>query len=481
MPASTTVAVPSALSTAEPCAQISAALAQKVEHLNANTALACLKTVKVATQDDVLQLQGLQTMLSFQSTLVYLKDPPPGYLYPGVDLQGSLDHIISNVQNGVYQSEYDVQIDAFNLLTSAHDFHLVWMPDIVTIFEWFRSESLISISPDGLSLPSVYGFSDLEALRNPNGSGYQPSAVVQVNSVEVETWVNEYAALNPWDHDPDANYNNVMFSSPLKYTGQGGGDAFTSSWNYQGDDTVLAFANGTTRHVETYAATDQDFTGVTDGDSLFKKFCSGTAAVSSSVPVTISSVPVTSSAVVTSGAAAGSTSPIPTVSSINIFSSVASETKIPAPSTYPKPVVIAPGDTVAGYFPEEQSDLAVLSVPTFKPAGAPNPDDYPFQNTLRSFLATAKAVGKTKLLIDIRGNGGGDVIDGYDMFKQLFPSPSVVPYSQTNMAAFPLFDILGDIISSEVGSGKISDAELEALSEFDYRVDLNGASQDYDS
>ena len=129
--------------------------------------------------------------------MVYLKYPPPGYLYPGVDLQGSLDKIISDLEKGVYQNEYDVQLDAFNLIVSVHDFHLRWIPDIVSVFTWKRDEYLVSVSSDGLNLPRVYSAVDLDALRNSTSSAYSASPIVEINSMEVETWLNRHAALNP--------------------------------------------------------------------------------------------------------------------------------------------------------------------------------------------------------------------------------------------------------------------------------------------
>ena len=72
-----------ASATQEPCAQISAAVAQGMKSssplkLDADTALACLRSVPLDSQNAPMQLLGLQTMVDFQSTLAYLKDPPPG-------------------------------------------------------------------------------------------------------------------------------------------------------------------------------------------------------------------------------------------------------------------------------------------------------------------------------------------------------------------------------------------------------------------
>lgn len=72
-----------ATATQEPCAQISAALAQGASSttgvkLDADVALSCLRSVPLDTKGAPAQLLGMQTMVDFQSTLAYLKNPPAG-------------------------------------------------------------------------------------------------------------------------------------------------------------------------------------------------------------------------------------------------------------------------------------------------------------------------------------------------------------------------------------------------------------------
>jgi hypothetical protein len=72
-----------ASATQEPCAQVSSALAhgssgQFGVQLDADLALSCLRSVPLDKQNAPTQLLGMQTMVDFQSTLAYLKDPPSG-------------------------------------------------------------------------------------------------------------------------------------------------------------------------------------------------------------------------------------------------------------------------------------------------------------------------------------------------------------------------------------------------------------------
>jgi hypothetical protein len=69
--------------TQEPCAQVSSAIAQQANsatgvQLDADLALSCLRSVPLDKQYAPAQLLGMQTMVDFQSTLAYLKDPPSG-------------------------------------------------------------------------------------------------------------------------------------------------------------------------------------------------------------------------------------------------------------------------------------------------------------------------------------------------------------------------------------------------------------------
>lgn len=81
---------------------------------------------------------------------------------------------------------------------------------------------------------------------------------------------------------------------------------------------------------------------------------------------------------------------------------------------------------VAGYFlnGDGLSDVAILNVPTF--TGLGNPSYVEFQSVVKSFLK--KCGNKKRLLIDVRGNNGGNPFSAYDAFKQVFPDLRT-PYS----------------------------------------------------
>ena len=61
--------------------------------------------------------------------------------------------------------------------------------------------------------------------------------------------------------------------------------------------------------------------------------------------------------------------------------------------------------------------MQVLSLESFEPASSAEE----LQDAFTTFLMGANAAGKTKLIIDLRDNGGGRLFLGYDLFKQVSP------------------------------------------------------------
>lgn len=106
-------------------------------------------------------------------------------------------------------------------------------------------------------------------------------------------------------------------------------------------------------------------------------------------------------------------------------------TTVPAPG-YPSPFIREPNNLNSGYFLEGEGydDVAVLAVPSF--VGSLE-DELPFQKVNTFFLNEAVARGKKKLIIDVSANAGGTILQGYDLFKQLFPS--ILPYGATRFRA----------------------------------------------
>jgi hypothetical protein len=92
------------------------------------------------------------------------------------------------------------------------------------------------------------------------------------------------------------------------------------------------------------------------------------------------------------------------------------------------------------------SSVAVLSVPSFVGLFT---EESSFQDTASKFIAAAVAAGKTKLVIDVSANGGGTILQAYNLFKNLFPC--LEPYGATRFRAHKAFNIMGETVSAAAG------------------------------
>lgn len=72
---------------------------------------------------------------------------------------------------------------------------------------------------------------------------------------------------------------------------------------------------------------------------------------------------------------------------------------------------------------------------------------------MRDFIRLSVKMGKTKLIFDLRGNGGGNAILGYDTFKQVFPQTDQEPFGATRYRANEAVNVVG-MMTSEFAAGK---------------------------
>lgn len=81
-----------------------------------------------------------------------------------------------------------------------------------------------------------------------------------------------------------------------------------------------------------------------------------------------------------------------------------------------------------------------MSIPSYS-----SPDVQLFQNIMRDFIRMSVKAGKTKMIFDLRGNGGGNAILGYDSFKQVFPQADQEPFGGTRFRANDALNIVGQM------------------------------------
>lgn len=123
----------------------------------------------------------------------------------------------------------------------------------------------------------------------------------------------------------------------------------------------------------------------------------------------------------------------------------------------------------------------MLSVNSFVSA---NDDEVPFQEVNTAFINAAKAAGKKKLIVDVQANGGGTILQGYDLFKQLFPQ--VDPYGATRFRAHEALNLIGEEVSWYSGqfprSLELNDTVLNIISTaYNYRTDIDVNGDNFDS
>lgn len=281
------------------------------------------------------------------------------------------------------------------------------------------------------------------------------SAVSKIDGVDAEVFLANLSQLN-FLQDPDALYNNMFYELAmdaqyltLRYTGYFAGAGRFGS-NYPGANTTIEFENGTTTVFENYAEVIGNFSGVTDGPSFYQKFCNG-----------LSSDNAKSS------------------DRLDNPSTFTSREAAPNAHGYPDPVVISSDQQISGYFLDDDpaySDVAVLSMLSFEPD---SPKE--FQSVMQSFIAAARAAGKTKLVVDLSGNGGGIILLGYDAFRQLFPN--IIQDGFSRFREHEAFKIMSEQISSFTAGFSAdttsSNETIAASSILDYRDDLNLTNQNF--
>jgi len=109
-------------------------------------------------------LQYFKDTLQFQSTLAYLKDPPPSYQQPEVDLLAGIHLIQRQIDTGVFHNEYSFEAAVQNLIYQTHDGHIRLYAGALNVFTFGSAIPIVSISADGFALPKVYSSCELRSV-----------------------------------------------------------------------------------------------------------------------------------------------------------------------------------------------------------------------------------------------------------------------------------------------------------------------------
>jgi len=447
--------------TSAPCAKVSEAIygddsGPYALQVPAGIAWDCLNEIPFNASSARELMKQLRPYINWQSTLDVLKDPPVEYqekVQPSVDILGGLDKIEADIDAGNFKNDYDFGWTLYRLIQSAHDGHFTFVPDTVAgIFTWGRPVPLVSVSADGEQLPAVFAYADVLGMQFKNIT-YTPSAVVQIDGKDATEFLEEFSQFGSLQ-DRDALYNTVFYSLAQVSLGTSGGATGTFAGGgrgrfvYPGANTTLTFANGTSYTMQNFARPIVPFRGINTAEELADRWI--TWGSSGQASAQANTQEADSAAV----SVTGSTAP-----------------------GYPNPVEAGPQNLINGYYIDAPGyeDVAVLSVPNFVGTGTENTENS-FKLTTQNFLPKAAADGKTKLIIDLQANGGGTVLQAYDMFKQLFPDQD--PYGASRFRAHEAVDLIGQATSafaSQFPRNEVSknDTISQAQSSyFDYHFDM---------
>ncbi|KPI42218.1 uncharacterized protein AB675_9695 [Cyphellophora attinorum] len=392
----------------------------------AEDAYACLKEIPFDADRGVNFVDQLRKSIAWQSTLDLLKSPPDGS--KGVDILGGLDDIQQKARTNGYSGQLDFDTDLKNLIDSANDGHFNIAPCSMAIFSFQFDVGLVSVAESTTSQPKIY-----EAQSIIQDLPLDPIATI--DGKDVVEFLEDMAALGN-SQDADARYNQLFTN--IGRLGNNNTLVGTFAWRggyYTGYSSInYTTANGTEgTWVGKALIADPSTYTYSSGQQLYDAFClppaSATGGPPSDVPTSLltDTIEPTSLPTQTDEPSAVTTIDVVTKRQEPAAPSTTGAPTVPTdPAYFPAAVARDPYNLIAGYFLDgSREDTAVLNIPTFD-----NNEGFPQNETLTGFIPAAsslieqaKAAGRTKLIIDLTGNGGGNIMLAAD---QLDPSLSYV-------------------------------------------------------
>jgi hypothetical protein len=333
------------------------------------------------------------------------------------------------------------------------------VPDVVAgLFQFGRTTALVSVSQNGKDVPMVYVYSDLLESYASNSS-FEPSHIIQINGVDSTDFLLDLSDSNGLQ-DKDALWNDLFYSlaqvslgpegaGPGLFTGGGQGRLV-----YPGPTTTLTFANGTNVTNENFARFAVDLNHIESGRDMYQKFLSPSPEAYRKA-TDIPKVPEEP----------------PYLQAVDEVTSSQRYTQTVPAVGYPSPIFRQKQNMNGGYYLEGSGfeDVAILTVGSFN-------GHRDAQKVNKDFIAAALTANKTKLIVDISGNGGGFILQGYDLFKQLFPS--IHPYGGSQVRAHEAANDVGKLYSARATRPELDPIDVPT---WNYRSDLDSDDRKFSS
>ncbi|KAF4966323.1 hypothetical protein FSARC_5995 [Fusarium sarcochroum] len=404
-----------------PCAEITEAIKQHAKlnntlsplYVSAQIAEDCLQSMPFYPSDATKFIDELTKYVQWHSTLESLKNPPDTYKSPAVDIMGGLEKIRETKYSS--QWEFDQAISA--LFGSANDGHLSATLCSFNKFAFTHgSQSLVSVSEDGLKTPELYTVSDSKYLNN--NKSIKVSPIASIDGQDAESYLEKLSSTQSYQ-DPDARYNSVFYSPSRLAKGQPPDGGFLLGTVYSGKNiTTIEHRNGSTTQVQNMARVLVTDFNATDGKEVYELYCRP-QPVSDSTDINSSSESDTSGSSLESRSTSG-------------------------PEGYPDATIWGPQYQINSY--PLGDDTVVMLIPSFE-----TKDDMPdnasliFSNYATEIVETALKDGRDKIIIDISNNGGGTLSRAFDLFKLFFPDE--FPYSATRFRRHEATETINKILS----------------------------------
>ncbi|CAG9945993.1 unnamed protein product [Clonostachys rosea f. rosea IK726] len=394
--------------------------------LDAEMAYNCRTSVPFVPEDALGTIDYLKNYSNFDTTLSFLKKPPPSYQKPGVDIMGRLDRVADNIRNGKYSSHAEFEIDIMAITSGSSEGHFSINLQLLNLFSWFLNDTIVSLSRDGKELPQIYARSDIESLMS------NPSPIIELGGEPVFEYLRSYIERHTKSSsiEPHADWNAMVYNGPYVRFANGS----DVEWVYSAGSGVNLLANNYTSPEDIYTGMIAN-PGISSGintrsDGLINRDRLESVALDERQQQ--NSPPV---------------KPLPSVPLFN----------------YPRnpdvlEVSFGVGGIVSGYILQDDS-IGVLSLPSYESGKRTTALNY--TNAVVEFITKAKESRVKKIVIDLSGNGGGKVYLGYTIFKLFFPS--IEPSVLGRVRATPHINTIGSILTGVLQDGTLPNNDLQVI------------------
>ncbi|KAJ6258513.1 hypothetical protein Dda_6556 [Drechslerella dactyloides] len=418
----------------------------------------CLYSIPVSVDLSLEFIKQFAKYMQFQSTIEYLKNPPEGSLQDPIDILGSLEALAEQIASGEIVHHIKFEYAIVKLLQRCHDGHLGVSFNSAQLVAWQGPFSLVSVSVDGVAKPQVYVQDDVKEF------GMNASYITRIDGYDVQAWLAEYGDFSN-AQSPDARYNSIF----ARYDPPAAGTFFTTYGWYPGKNSIsITFSNSSTNEYDYLASATWtktlNWTGINDGTDFYQKvvlnknFFNETATTAYAAKRWAEPTPapvanhalerlmkrsVTTSAPASTETSEGTPEQTETLQLV-FFNGPFMEHRV-------GPYVRDLNNILGGYFLNDTLETGVLDISSFAAADEEAPNQNPgFRAALTAFLDEVRRRKTKKLIIDLRGNGGGLVNLGFELYKQLFPAAPAKSYYRIRAhGAAQIFASVADEIASE--------------------------------